>query len=142
QRAEEVVRRSIRLQYVELDMHVIVSLANGIGHGVQRLLVVADQMRPVIPGYRQRAQFLVHSHYRREPLRRIRTQCSEVQLIARLVDVRVDLILFASPRTRQARVSDDEEEDHAHVRNEEDGEKPGHRSRWASIAWNDDDRDD
>src|SRR5690606_34139135 len=66
----------------------------------------------------------------------------EVQLIARLVDVRVDLILFASPRTRQARVSDDEEEDHAHVRNEEDGEKPGHRSRWASIAWNDDDRDD
>ncbi len=140
--AEEVVGRVVRLQDVELDVHVLLRGADGLGHLIERLLVVGDEVGAVVAGEREGAELLVHLHDRAEPRRGVRTQGAEVQVLAGLRDVLVDLILLASTRPREAGVADHEEQEDADERDEEDGEQPRHRGGGAAVAGDDDDRRD
>ena len=48
-------------------MHVAVGRADGVGHRVETLLVVRDEVRRVVAGQRHRAEVAVERHHRGEP---------------------------------------------------------------------------
>ena len=140
--AEQVVGRCIGLQDVELDVHVPVGLAHRIGHRVQALLIVGDQVRRVVAGERHRTEIAIERHHRGEPIGRMRSQCSEVERRARVVDVGVDLVLHAAALARKTRIADQQEKEDADERDEVDRQQPRHRGGRSAIARHDDDRRD
>ena len=140
--AEEVVRRFVRLQDVELDVHVAIGLADGVGHRVETLLVVRDQVRRIVSGERHRAEVAVERHHRGEPVGGVRAQRAEVEVLARVVDVGVDLLLHAAAFARKARIADQQEEEDPDEGDEVDRQQPGHGRRRAAVARHDDDRGD
>ena len=139
---EEVVGRGIALQDVELDVHVLLRLPDGLGHRVERLLVAGDQDRAVVARDRHGAEVAVQAHERAEPVGRVRAEGAEVEAAAHLPDALVDDLLLAPALARQARVADEQEQQHADDRNEVDRQQPGHRRGGATVSRHEDDRQD
>ena len=142
ERAEEVVGRGVGLKDVELDVHVPLGPADGIRHRVEALLVVGDEGRAVVARDRHGAQVAVQADERAEPVGRVRPQRAELEGLAGVVDVPVDVGLFAAAGPRQTRISDQQEQEHPDEGDEVDGEQPRHGRGRAAVARHDDDRGD
>ena len=126
-RDEEVLGRGVGLEDVELDVHVALRAANGLCHRPDALVVVRDEARAVISRQRQGAELPVHVDDRLEPFRRVRQQGAELKRVVRRVQEAVDLALHLAALLRQARISDQQEQQHAGHRQEEDQQEPRHR---------------
>ena len=141
-RGEEALGRGIRLQDVELDVDVVLRLADGGGHRVDRLLVARDEGGAVVARDGHGAEVAVQANERAEPFGGVRAEGSEVEPVAHLPDPLVDDLLLAAAIARQTRVADEQEQQHADDRNEVDRQQPGHRGGRAAVARHEDDRED
>ena len=135
---EEGLGRLIGLKNVELDVDVGVGLADGLRHRLDALLIVREQLCGVAAGQRHCAEIPVQSHHRLEPFRCRRLGAAHHLALGGLADIGIDFVLLAPASERQLRITDQQEQKQPDLRDEKDGQQPGHCRSWAAIARNDD----
>jgi hypothetical protein len=136
QRREDVVRRAVVHEDVELHVHVLARLADRRGHTRQRLLVVDADRSGVAEQHRLRAEGSAELDGVVDAGRQLPLRGDEAVVLATrdLGHELVDGLLLALALLWQPLAADDEEEQQPGHRQQEDGEQPRHARRRAAVA--------
>ena len=141
QRIKDTLRRLIENEDVKLDVHPCARSIDRTNHVVERLGVALDNLHLVVSDEGERAQCLVHSNDRGEPVRfgtRVRRQSVRRRV---LEEPRVHAPLLLTPVCRQPVPAHKQVRDSAEERNEDDRQNPRDRRRRAPVCRDSNGRD-
>ena len=127
----------INARDIELDVHVVGRRVDVLGHRLHDVLVVSIETESVTAGERITRQVLVELGNTRDPAREVTGNFIERIRAHRLHDFPVDNFLSFTPRPVEPVRTEQQENDEAHVRQQEDRKQPRHRGGGSAATGHD-----